>query len=59
MMQKLSLPIMLQMALQQHAAAADIDNDEELQSIMINLSELNEKVEAIKHRARLRRASKT
>lgn len=58
-MQKISLPIMLQMALQQHAAAADIDDDEELQSIMINLSELNEKIEAVKYRARLSRADKT
>lgn len=54
-MQKMSLPSVLQFALQQHAAAADIDDDDELKDIMSNLTELNEKVEAIKHRARLKR----
>jgi len=57
-MQKNSLPIMLQLALQQHAASADISDDDELKAIMLSLSELSEKVEAVKHRARLRRASK-
>lgn len=54
-MQKISLPITLQLALQQHAAAADIDDDDELQSIMRSLSELNEKVESVKRKAKLRR----
>lgn len=56
-MQKLTLPITLQLALKQHAADADIQNDDELKSIMLNLSELNEKVEAIKIRARRLRES--
>lgn len=56
-MQKISLPIALQLALKQHAADADIDDDDELKRIMVNLSELNEKVEALKHRARIKRAS--
>lgn len=47
---------MLQLALQQHAAAADIDDDEELKGIMSQLSELHEKVEMVKQAARLRRA---
>jgi tetrahydromethanopterin S-methyltransferase subunit G len=54
-MQKLTLPIILQLALRQHACAADIEDDDELKNIMLRLSELNEKVEAIKHKARLRR----
>jgi hypothetical protein len=58
-MQRISLPSTLQLSLQRHAAAADIDDDDELKSILINLSELNEKVEAVKHRARLRRANKS
>ena len=55
-MQKISLPVMLQLSLQQHASAADIDNDEELQSIMSQLGELHEKVEQVKEAARLRRS---
>ena len=55
-MQKVSLPITLQLSLQQHAAAADIENDEELKSIMLSLSQLNEKVELVKLKARERRA---
>ncbi|MFT6269145.1 MAG: hypothetical protein ACJAVV_001969 [Alphaproteobacteria bacterium] len=57
-MQKLTLPITLQLALQKHAAAADIDNDDELGSIMLGLSELHEKVEAVKLQARLKRQDK-
>ena len=56
-MQKVSLPVMLQLALKQHAAAADIDNDEELQGIMNRLSELHEKVELVKQAARAKRSS--
>ena len=51
----MSLPITLQRALQQHVAAADIEDDDELQNIMTGLSELNEKVQAVKERARLRK----
>lgn len=47
----------LQLALKQHAADADIADDDELKSIMMNLSELNQKVEALKLNARIRRAS--
>jgi hypothetical protein len=54
-MQNMSLPITLQRALQQHVAAADIEDDDELQNIMTGLSELNEKVQAVKERARLRK----
>lgn len=54
-MQNMSLPITLQLALQQHVAAADIEDDDELQDIMLGLSELNEKVQALKERARMRR----
>lgn len=57
-MQKLTLPNTLQLALKQHAAAADIDDDDELKSIMLSLSQLNEKVEAVKLQARLKRAGK-
>lgn len=56
-MQKISLPIALQLALKKHVADADIDDDDELKNIMINLTDLNEKVEALKHQARMRRAS--
>lgn len=55
-MHKVSLPVMLQLALQQHAAAADINDDEELKGIMSQLSELHEKVEMVKHAALLKRA---
>ena len=55
-MQKISLPAMLQLSLQQHAAEADIEDDEELQKIMLRLSELHEKVEQVKLAARLKRA---
>jgi len=55
-MQKISLPIMLQLALKQHVAASDIDNDEELQGIMAQLSDLHEKVERVKQAARAKRA---
>lgn len=55
-MQKVSLPVMLQLALKQHAAAADIDDDEELQGIMSRLSELHEKVELVKQAARAKRS---
>lgn len=51
-MQKISLPITLQLMLKQHAAAADIDDDAELNEIMSRLSELNEKVEHVKSKAR-------
>lgn len=57
-MQTFSLPIALQLALQRHAAAADINDDDELKGIMVGLSELNEKVEAVKLRARRKREGK-
>jgi hypothetical protein len=47
----LSLPVILQLALQNHAASADINNDDELKSIMLSLSDLNDKVEAAKRKA--------
>lgn len=51
-MQKVSLPVTLQLMLKQHIAASDIENDEELSQIMTRLSELNEKVESVKFKAR-------
>jgi hypothetical protein len=51
MMQTLTLPVALQLALKQHAAAADIDDDDELKTIMLDLSKLHEKVKALKLRA--------
>lgn len=50
-MQRMSLPIVLQKALKQHVDAADIDNDEELKTIMLDLNELSEKVELVKQKA--------
>lgn len=58
-MQRSSLPVTLQLVLQQHADASDIEDDEELQSIMSRLSELNEKVESVKRKALERRAQRT
>ncbi len=55
-MQNNSLPITLQLALQQHAADADIDDDDELKTIMLRLSELNDKVEMLKLKARAKRS---
>lgn len=54
-MQKNSLPAVLQFALKQHVSAADIDDDDELHTIMQNLSELHEKVELVKLKARAKR----
>ena len=58
-MQKVSLPVMLQLALKQHARASDIDDDEELKGIMNRLSELNEKVELVKQAARAKKGGLT
>lgn len=57
-MQHLTLPITLQLALQKHAAASDISNDDELKNIMLRLSELHEKIEKLKFQARLKREGK-
>jgi len=57
-MQKISLPVVLQLSLQQHASDADIDNDDELQKIMQNLSELHDKVELVKQKARAKRLAR-
>ncbi len=57
-MQKSSLPNILQLALQQHASAADIDNDEELKTILTKLSELGQKVEDVKLKAKNNRQLK-
>jgi hypothetical protein len=56
--QNLTLPITLQLALQKHAAASDINNDDELKNIMLSLSELHEKIETLKFQARLKRDGK-
>lgn len=57
-MQKHSLPKVLQIALQQHVAASDIANDDELQEILNKLSELHLKVQEAKQRAIIKRQSK-
>ncbi|MBT1449923.1 hypothetical protein KJ365_03445 [Glaciecola sp. XM2] len=54
-MQKLSLPITLRMALNQHAQSSDIPDDEELKLIMDRLEDLNAKVEAVKQKALAKR----
>ena len=57
-MSKKSLPLTLYQTLEKHAQDADINNDEELQDILEKLTVLNEKVEAIKQRARDQRVEK-
>lgn len=57
-MSKKSLPLTLYQALEKHAQDADINDDEELQDILEKLTALNEKVEAIKQRARDKRVEK-
>jgi hypothetical protein len=57
-MSKKSLPLTLYQTLEKHAQDADINNDEELQDILEKLTVLNEKVEAIKQRARDKRVEK-
>ncbi len=57
-MSKKSLPLTLYQTLEKHAQDADINDDEELQDILEKLTALNEKVEAIKQRARDKRVEK-
>ncbi|AEP29338.1 hypothetical protein [Brumicola nitratireducens] len=57
-MSKKSLPLTLYQTLEKHAQDADINDDEELQDILKKLTALNEKVEAIKQRARDKRVEK-
>lgn len=57
-MSKKSLPLTLYQTLEKHVQDADINNDEELQDILEKLTVLNEKVEAIKQRAREKRVEK-
>jgi len=57
-MSKKSLLLTLYQTLEKHAQDADIDDDEELQDILEKLTTLNEKVEAIKQRARDKRVEK-
>lgn len=57
-MPKKSLPLTLYQTLEKHAQDADINNDEELHDILAKLTALNEKVEAIKQRARDKRVEK-
>lgn len=54
-MQKITLPTMLQLSLKQHADNANIPDDEDLRSVMLSLSALHEKVEALKIKARLKK----
>lgn len=57
-MQNYSLPIVLKIALEQHVAEADINRDDELEDVMRRLSDLNDKVELIKEKAREKRLSR-
>jgi len=57
-MSKKSLPLTLYQTLEKHAQDADINDDDELQDILEKLTALNEKVEAIKQRARDKRVEK-
>jgi hypothetical protein len=57
-MSKKSLPLTLYQTLEKHAQDADINDDEELRDILEKLTALNEKVEAIKQRARDKRVEK-
>jgi hypothetical protein len=57
-MSKKSLPLTLYQTLEKHAQDADINDDDELQDILEKLRALNEKVEAIKQRARDKRVEK-
>ncbi len=57
-MQKHSLPKVLQIALQQHAEASDIANDDELQQILSKLSDLHQKVQETKQKVINKRGSK-
>ncbi|MFW8589223.1 hypothetical protein ACOI22_00280 [Glaciecola sp. 2405UD65-10] len=58
-MQNFSLPIVLKLALEQHVAEADISHDEELEDVMQRLSDLNDKVQTIKEKAREKRLSRS
>ena len=53
---KKSLPAILYSTLEQHAKASDIDYDDELVDIMSKLTQLNDKVEALKQIARAKKA---
>ncbi|GLR72035.1 hypothetical protein [Agaribacter marinus] len=57
-MPRVSLPVTLQLALKQHVAAADIDDDDELRMLMVKLGDLNEKIEAVKQKVRDNRLTK-
>ena len=53
-----SLPASLRKVLENHVAQSDIQDDEELQSIMSRLAKLNESVERVKATIMIRRAEK-
>ena len=57
-MSKKSLPLTLYQTLEKHAQDADINDDEELHDIMLKLEVLNQKVEALKQRARDKKVEK-
>ena len=50
-----SLPLMIQAALKQHIKDADIRDDDETKTLINKLTELNEKLEAVKMQARANR----
>ncbi len=57
-MQKLSLPTTLKLALRQHMASANLAQDEEMETLMEQLSSLHEKVELVKEKALANRKQK-
>lgn len=57
-MHQSTLPGVLRLALQKHAAQDDINDDEELRQIMCDLTVLHEKIEALKCKARLKKTAK-
>lgn len=58
-MSKKSLPLTLYRTLEKHAQDADIDDDAELQDILEKLDTLNQKVEALKQRAREKKVERS
>ena len=53
-----SLPHALQIALKHHASAADIREDDELKTLLTKLSDLDEKLNAIKAQVKVNREKK-
>jgi uncharacterized protein (UPF0335 family) len=54
-----TLPAYLKQVLQKHVEKSELTHDDELEDIYVRLSGLNERVEQIKARIRLKREQKT